>query len=270
MWGRGLVVAVALAMGCTASSAASAPSRSCPPCECECDCRNESNGPTGSSTAMTPSGGADVAALVRSATKKARARDGAGCLQDLDRAVKADPAMQETLLHMRGQCLMLVGRCEEGQRVARRGFQTSMGIEMDAERLDEMVESYAAMFCTGKVDDRMAVLRAPSNLQNAAYMAAKTPEYCRQQENAVRRHGARVKPKNNQDHRIRNLEQQLFALAPACYARAGDCTASYAAFKRLLPRESAAAFARMPAADRERTQRETFESMVERCAPSRP
>jgi hypothetical protein len=220
--------------------------------------------------APTNAAGNDVAALVRSASAKARKRDGAGCLRDLDRVAKTDAGMNQTLHYLRGQCLMLAGRCEQGQRVTRQGLKDSMVVEMDAEQLDNTVESYAALYCTGSVDDRTAVLRALTNLQNAAYMAAKSAEYCRQQENTVRRRGARVKPKGNQDHRVRNLDRQLFALAPACYARAGDCRASFAAFKRLLPPESAAAYSRMPPAEREKRQRETFEAMVERCAPPRP
>ena len=207
---------------------------------------------------------------MRSATEKARKRNGAGCLADLNRVDELDPALGQSLLHMRGQCLMMAGRCDEGRRVTRKAFKQDSWVEMDEESLENTVENYAALYCTGKVDDRMAVLRALTALQQAGYQAAKTPEFCREQENVVRKRGARVKPKDNMDHRIRNLDQQLFAVAPVCYARAGDCKAAYAAYKRLMPREAAQAYSRLPADKRETLMREGFESFVQRCAPRRP
>lgn len=92
--------------------------------------------------------GVGAAQLRISAEQKDGAGDGAGCVADLDRADRADPAGRTPQANMlRGRCEMRMGQCEEGKKHFREalaawtrqndktGLQTDQALDFQAEQM---------------------------------------------------------------------------------------------------------------------------------------
>lgn len=236
---------------------------SCPPCECACKC--DEAAPVARTPAPTPSplAAADLGELVAAAARKTNFGDGAGCLADLDRVAALDPKLDARLAVSRGQCEMLVGRCQQGKQRVARWYQEETN--MHPERAMAVAESLAAMRCReGDSSDRDRLLRAFFDLSDGAYMNKKTPAECQAALAVARALIPRVKPQGPEDAQISGGAQALFHTAAACLGRAGDCQAAYAAYRELYPDLSAI---KDPAA-REQVIRESFASTNQHCAQS--
>lgn len=113
-----------------------------------------------SSTSMPPpaSAGASAAAsatdtnpLIESAIRKSSAKDGAGCLADLDRAKAIDANADKMRENIRGICEMQAGRCQEGKKRYRKFLsQDAQAATRSASDLDAGVLLAAAQHCSGK------------------------------------------------------------------------------------------------------------------------
>lgn len=108
-------------------------------------------------TAEGPGGGGaagtaqTVAALYESALRKSSAKDGAGCLADLDRVKKLDGQFEQKNQTLRSECEMKAGRCQDGKKRYRKALQQGpSGASMSAGDLDAAVLSAAVRHCTGK------------------------------------------------------------------------------------------------------------------------
>lgn len=83
------------------------------------------------------------------AMRKLQDGDGAGCVQDLDRAreIDTDPANDEMQGQLRGQCTMKAGKCEAGKELLRAFYRKHYGKAGDPKTIEDMVKLAASTYC---------------------------------------------------------------------------------------------------------------------------
>jgi hypothetical protein len=119
----------------------------------------------------------DVAELAASANRKLMHDDGKGCLADLARLAELDPRVEKTLVVVRAQCEMLLGRCQSGKQQIADYYVREMN--MSEPRALIMAESIGSMRCRGgDMSDRDTLLRALYELSDGAYMNARPAADC--------------------------------------------------------------------------------------------
>ncbi len=217
--------------------------KDCPACECKCNCEPPattatpvSSGPLQSSPAVAreTSPSPDVGELVASATRKMMHEDGVGCLADLDRLAALDAKMDARLAATRGQCEMLVGRCQPGKQRVARWYQDETG--MLPERAEITAEQIGAMRCrAGDSSERDRLLRAYFDLSDGAYMNKRPPEFCKTALQTAKDLIPKVQPRSPDDSQISGGSQALFHTAASCFARAGDCKSAWTTYRELFP-----------------------------------
>ncbi len=166
--------------------------------------------------------------LVESANRKAEARDGKGCVADLDQADQLDRRPHhastdpESYLHyQRGRCLMLAGQCAAGRAIVH-AFTSR---HMPADSAEIAADMMAARDCTGSLTERDQVLKAKHQLQEGASNTV-APAVCRGAFDTLRRLREKVTAKDERDQA--STDPQTYAWsAAACFARAGDCTGAF-------------------------------------------
>ncbi len=208
---------------------------------------------------------ARVAALTDSVTRKAAKRDGKGCLDDLDALARLDPATARRLSFQRGQCLMLAGRCDDGKQLVRDWFVDTTS--QLPESIDRSVEATASMYCEGSMSDRDALLKALMDLQQGAYQGNIGIRACNDAIARVDRFGKAVKPKNDEDTQIAQLDHYFYHLAASCLARAGDCRGAWQAFERRFPPEVLSTVT--DPAVRANIVETSFDSVIQKCKGKR-
>lgn len=246
------------------------PRSSTPPAApCPCDCTDNAaacpatNGTT-TTDPVTPTstGGSDDEAtlLLTSANRKFAHKDGPGCLADLDRLVSLRPAFATSTATTRAFCEMLAGRCQQGK--ARLNTYWREEQNMHPERATTTTETMAAMYCKGgDASERDRLLAALLDL-SMGMSETHTLAQCEASYATVRELKARVKPSGPDDHQLLNLRDNLYAVAPQCFARAGDCKRAKSVFLETFPPERLA--------DSKPEQHDTirtsvFEAMLPRC-----
>lgn len=265
---RPLPLALALALvGCASKPP---PQAKCPPCECKCDPAAPDGpvaaGPTTVAGPPTTALNEEIAELYASASRKMNFRDGAGCLADLDRlAVLAPKLTRTSAVYLRGTCEMQIGQCQAGKQ---RLFDYFRGeTNMHPDRANAAVESMAAMYCSGgDSSERDRLLGALQELAIASYSETRTPAQCAATIRTIQELAPRVKPRDVDDHQVANAGKTLYATAPNCYARAGDCAAAWRSFRELWPPEN---LKDLDAKKREEVLGQTFDAMVQRCKGKR-
>lgn len=240
-------------------SASSRPGREeeCPACKCVCECKD---GEAQEVASKPPEG--DVADLVAAASRKMNHGDGEGCLADLDKVAALDPKMDERLAVTRGQCEMLVGKCQEGKERIARWYEVETA--MTPERAAITAEQLGSMRCRGgNASDRDKVLVALFNLSDGAYMNTREPSFCQQNLDVALDLLPKVTPTAGPDDGpITGGAQALFFTAASCFARAGDCKKAFAVYRDLFP---PAGLSAIPEAQRTKVIREGFDSSITRC-----
>lgn len=296
--GFGLASLFALAGACTPRPDAGT-EQSCPPCECQCNnesgvgadagAGSSSGGAGAAAPLVSPFAGAgsladpvgaavdpgvpvvaagraddgrDIGEIVGDASRKMMHDDGKGCLADLDLAAKIDPKLAPRLDATRGQCEMLIGRCQEGKERVARWYETESN--MHPERAMITAESLASMRCReGNSSDRDRLLRAYFELSQGAYVEPFAPERCEEHLATARMLIPKVKPRDVDDGQITGGAQALFHTAAQCFAKAGQCKRSWVVYRELFPPESLKQIG--DPATRERVVRDSFDSSIERC-----
>lgn len=264
----------------------------CPPCNCECSgtvAANQSpvqpvqpGQPGQAGQAVQPvqpaqineqaaalvaqsARAAEVGDLVAAATRKTNFGDGVGCLRDLDRVAQLDPKMDARLAVSRGQCEMLVGRCQEGKQRVAKWYESETN--MHPERAAAVAESLGSMRCRdGDSSERDQLLRAYFELSDGAYMNKKTPAECNAVIAVARRLIPRVKPQGPEDGQISGGAQALFHTAATCLGRAGDCKAAFNIYSELYPAMPTLTDQSM----RAKIVRDSFDSSITHCKPTTP
>jgi len=280
-------------------SVAPAGAAECPACECKCDCAPSepvvvaADGGAGAAEgAVVADGGApddigggsepaadagassplltpptvpaagNVGDLVASANRKMMHDDGKGCLEDLDRVAALDPKMEERLAISRGQCEMLVGKCQQGKQRIARWYELESALTPG--RAEIQAEQLGAMRCRGgNSTPRDELLRAFFELSDGAYMNKRSSKWCAERVSIIRRLLPKVPPRDVDDTQISGGGQALFHTAAACHARAEDCKAAFSIYRELFPPTGLAAI--KDAAQREKIVRDSFDSSIERC-----
>jgi hypothetical protein len=209
-------------------------------------------------------------AHVEAATAKMNSRDGKGCLEELDMHGKLDAKHdsqdpKSAFSQLRAQCLMLAGKCDAGKKLARKAFENSSLTQWGPEQIDKTVEAYGSMYCQGKMGDRDAVLQALMELQKGAFTTKKDVKFCDAHYGTIKRLRNKVKPKDDDDRQIIDLDRGLMTMAPLCYQRAGDCKTAFTVYQEATMRALPEVYGKMDKAQRETSLRTSFDSMVSKC-----
>lgn len=206
------------------------------------------------------------------ASQKMNARDGNGCLKELDAHDALDPQNKSSdpktsLAFLRSQCVMLSGKCDAGKGLLRKTFENHNTANLGPEQIDNQVEGMATMWCQGdSMSKRDQLLQALTQLQNAAYMKTESSEYCTERWKKVNKLKGKVKPKDEYDTRVKDVDRTLYALVPKCFERAGDCKKAREAYEQTLPKETKENFAKLEPDVRADVMSKGFESLVQKCA----
>jgi len=201
------------------------------------------------------------------ATLKMRSKDGNGCLTELDAHDALDPKHQSTdpksgLGLVRSQCLMIAGKCDAGKKLARKSFEVMMA-SSGPEQIDKAVDAQAMMNCQGKMAPRDQVIKGLFDLQQGAYITKKTSKECSAAYKSILKVKGKVKPKDEDDRQIIDLDRNLWSMTPNCFARAGDCDQAWKVFVENYPKESLENV--KDPAQRDTILRSNFDSMVTKC-----
>jgi hypothetical protein len=176
-------------------------------------------------------------ALHQSALQKMQARDGRGCLADLDARDRLDASTNSSDPRspygtIRATCLMLAGQCDAGKALDRQvtlGYagQSNMGPEM----VDTIVNGHAAANCTGapSKDPRERARRYANNL-NQSISGTVSLAVCNEAIRglkAVRDEltKAGVAPDDDTERSFRALGNTF-----RCLGKAGDCAGARKAY----------------------------------------
>ena len=180
----------------------------------------------------------DAEEHARTAEAKLNARDGKGCVAELDTHDKLDPrpsGMSATsgsyLSSTRGRCLMLAGQCNAGKDMYRKALEKSAGATLGPSQLDTKTDEAATQYCQGSaMSPRDQYLKAGADLEVGAYKERKDSAYCMAAYNVAKRFVATVKPKDDDDP-VKFVFANVRTNAPLCLVRAKDCDQAWTIFK---------------------------------------
>lgn len=206
---------------------------------------------------------------IEAAQQKIAAKDGKGCLAELDAYDKLEPKRKSTDPKMawtqfRVQCLMMSGKCDAGKQLARKWFENHPNATTDTpEGLDKAVDGMVQFHCQGKMAPRDALLKGFMDLALGS-SSKRTVEQCETSYQMVKKNKDVVKPNDDDDHQVITASRDLYAIAPKCFAKAGDCDRAWVVFKEHYPQERLEQV-------KDKSQHEgiiktTFEAMVTKCA----
>jgi hypothetical protein len=202
----------------------------------------------------------EIEELTYGLTRKIAKRD-ASCVADFDRLGKIAPSSARRMAFSHGQCLMVAGKCEAGAAMIKKELldTTDMGPTL----VDRSMDTYVSMYCVGPLDDRGELLRALQQLQKGAYQENIGIRACTNASKTVARLKGRVRPKDDEDHQVKTVEDAFGSTAAACFARAGDCGAAWTIFNDEFAAKHFATITDPRL--RADTARQTFDSMVPKC-----
>ncbi|MEA2746667.1 MAG: hypothetical protein QOI41_810, partial [Myxococcales bacterium] len=174
------------------------------------------------------------------ARAKSNARDGKGCIAELNAADKLDPRPGVVSTNpssywssMRANCLMMAGQCPAGRQMMRKFMEANMSGQMGPEAIDTSVDAIASRYCQGgSLSPRDQLLAANEALRVGA-STKKDPAYCNQSYERVKKYAASVTPNGPDDTMVTYAQQADQELQAAhCLSRAGDCGAAWVMLKQ--------------------------------------
>ncbi|MEZ4384879.1 MAG: hypothetical protein R3A79_26345 [Nannocystaceae bacterium] len=202
------------------------------------------------------------------AVRKMNSKDGNGCIAELDGHDVLNPKQKSTdhkayQAVARSQCLMLAGKCDAGKQLARKYFEGTMGATHGVEQVDKTVQAMAMMHCQGKMSPRDELLAALFVLQQGAYVSKKSPDDCDKAFKTAWKLKGKVKPKDEDDRQIADLDRSLYHTAASCFAKAGDCDQAWKTFDKAYPADILANV--KDPAQKDQIMKSNFDSMVSKC-----
>ncbi len=217
----------------------------------------------------------EARAHYEAAQQKLVARDGKGCLAELDIHDELDPKHKSSdpksgFAQMRAQCVMLSGNCEAGKAQIRKALEATSTIPQTPQQLDQYGEAIAMLWCQGdSMSERDQLLQAHYHLEQST---RSTPDvaFCDTHWKKAKKLLPKVKPKNDDDHMLINIEYGFANSVPRCYARAGDCKKAYEAYKETMPKDTKVHIEADGPEQAEETYKRTFEndsSLKKECRP---
>jgi hypothetical protein len=176
---------------------------------------------------------------IRAAQTSANARDGKGCIAELNNADKLDPRPHVLSTNpgspwsmTRATCLMLAGQCPAGRQLLRKAYEKQATVS-GPEALDTIIDSSAGQYCQGgSLTPRDQLLQANAAMQ-AGTRTKKDPAYCSQAYERVKKASEGVTSTGPDDSMInaaKATDQEY--QAAQCYGRAGDCGAAWTMFSK--------------------------------------
>ncbi|MEJ7728422.1 MAG: hypothetical protein WKG00_04325 [Polyangiaceae bacterium] len=181
----------------------------------------------------------------QAAMQKQQARDGKGCLAELDAADKLENnvtlhSTQGALLGFRAFCLMLSGQCDTGKRLARIAEQARSRDALPA-TIDETVERQAGQFCQGdKRSPRDTALGAANDLRRATYQAVPLAT-CKTAYDTLKKLLPTLKSEGEDDFNYKTITSTP-GMAAQCFAKAGDCKTAWQVYQAEHPKALRASF----------------------------
>jgi hypothetical protein len=207
--------------------------------------------------------------LLRTAQTKMNSMDGAGCLKELDAYDKLEPKAQSTdpksgtPAHFRAVCLMLSGKCDPGKMAMRKQLEAG-GAFAGPEQIDRTVDAYAGMHCQGgNMSQRDQLLKALTDLQQGAFITKKDTAFCQKAYDTAKRLSTVVKPKDDDDTRLKDLDRTLYHQGASCMAKAGDCANAWKVFVDGYPKGSLERVT--DPKQKETIMKSTFETLISSC-----
>ncbi len=217
--------------------------------------------------------GPEVTAIFERANAKMNAGDGKGCLAELDTYDATGPQHPSTdprssFAYLRGQCLMLSGKCQAGKELLRKTYGSTHAIAMGGpEQVERSVDAMVMIYCVGgDATPRDQLLRALYALQQGAYITKKDAAFCKKAHDDVKRLAKTVKPRDDEDTQVEDGTKVVYFTAAQCFARAGDCDQAWKAYQDGYPMETLDAI-KDPKMKAD-VLRQGFESSVEKCKPA--
>lgn len=169
-----------------------------------------------------------------SARAKMNAKDGKGCLAELDAHDQLDPrpnglstnAASGPPALFRAQCLMLAGQCDAGRTLFRKAYGAQYAATTTPEQVDTITQQTVATWCQGgKMTPAEEYDQATNELSQGAYYTKKTPAQCKAAfDKVLALYEKAGKPWN----------VGLTGAAAQCMGRAGDCEGAKALYQRGL------------------------------------
>ena len=229
-----------------------------------------------SASASAPLTESDVAKIIRAgehaqtAQRRFAWHDGAGCLAELDEHDRLDPRADQAststdtsyLALLRAECMMLVGQCDAGRTMYKKAFTAMQGKNGSPEQTEKVTDAIVGMYCHGtNMTPRDRVLTARMELQQGAWMTTKTPEQCMSAFETVWKNRSTVVPRDEDDVMVKDPLGFLYATAPNCLARAGDCAGAWKVFQDITNEK----FKGQAWISKPDVVKKTFESIVPKC-----
>ena len=222
--------------------------------------------------------GEDARAHFEAAQRKFNARDGNGCIKELNAYDKLDPKHKSTdpnqaLAYYRASCLMLAGKCSAGKKMMRKVVEKGPTANMTGpEGVDRAVQQSLNTFCQGSLPPRDDLLRSIQALAMASTQK-KSAAFCTKHFKVIKKHRTKVKPKDDEDHQLVRLDRNMQAIIPRCYARAGDCKRAWATYQEITkwlesdPEQyyGEDRWKKMSAADKKKALGMSFDGVVDKC-----
>jgi len=171
------------------------------------------------------------------------AKDGKGCLAELDEHDKLDPSALSTSQGAflpgttRGQCLMLSGQCEAGKALWRKAYTTQYGAQITPTAADTITDNMAGQYCQGgKLSEKDQFATAKTELSQGSSTdpaLVKTTAQCQKSLDTYLALYKKTTGCADGDANCRMALMEVSATGPGCFAKAGDCQASYKAFQSI-------------------------------------
>lgn len=275
----GLVTAATIGAGCGNSSAP--PLRAGSMCDCPCASASVASAaapsapPSASIVPTTPLAEGDLVKILQAgehaqaAMRRFAWHNGAGCVAELDehdrldtRPVQASTDPEASLAMVRAECMMLAGKCDAGRQLFKAAFAASQGENGSPEQTDKVTDAIVGMYChAANMSPRDQVLTARAELTAGAWTTTKTVAECQKAYETVMKNRATVVPRDEDDAMVKDPLGFLYAAAPNCLARAGDCAAAWKAYEEIVAEK----FKGQAWIGKPDVVRSSFESLVPRC-----
>lgn len=174
------------------------------------------------------------------ARTKSAARDGKGCLAELDQADSLDPRPNVVSTNptsywasLRASCLMMSGQCPAGRQMMRKYYEKVLGSQLGPEQMDVHLDAIAGMYCQGgNLSPRDQLLQANEAMRIGG-QTKKDPTYCTQAYERVKKAAADVTPNGPDDVIIAAAKDgDHEGDAARCLSRAGDCSGAWGMFQK--------------------------------------
>ena len=182
-------------------------------------------------------------AHVESAMTKQGARDGKGCIAELDQhdklnAKKASTDPKSPLANMRAICVMLSGKCDAGKQLMRKSIEQLPSQQRTPEIIDAMTSAAAQEYCEGKLDKRDELLKtyyALRDMSSRHSTAKVTAAQCAEKWEKVKKLRPQVQPRDENDGDIKAIDPSAYNwMVMDCYYKAGACKETRKAYEEFV------------------------------------